>query len=57
MGGATQISPGTFTRESIDQSFAGEEGPTGGSTDSRGGAPSHSTRDLMATGGIVGLYR
>ena len=57
VGGSTQISPGTFTAASIDQSFSGEEGPTGGSTGSRGGAPSHSTRDLMATGGIVGLYR
>ena len=56
-GDGPNINPGTFTKESIDQSFAGEEGPTGGSTGSRGGAPSHSTRDLMATGGIVGLYR
>ena len=57
VGRSTQISPGTFTKESIDQSFAGEEGPTGGSTGSRGGAPSHSTRNLMATGGIGGLYK
>ena len=34
-GGSDEINinkDGTFTKESIDQSFAGEEGPTGGST-------------------------
>ena len=31
-GDGPNIDPGTFTKESIDQSFAGEEGPTGGST-------------------------
>ena len=29
-GDGPDINPGTFTKESIDQSFAGEEGPTGG---------------------------
>ena len=44
-----------FTKESIDSYFSGEEGPTGGSTtDTRGGAPSHSTRDLMSYGGRAG---
>jgi len=68
VSGGTQISPGTFTSESIDQSFAGEEGPTTSTTSgssgggwspgvSHSGAPSHSTKELMATGGIVGMYR
>ena len=41
-GDGPNINPGTFTKESIDQSFAGEEGPTGGSSggqsDSQAGA-------------------
>ena len=35
-GDGPNINPGTFTKESIDQSFAGEEGPTGGQTASSG---------------------
>jgi len=34
VGGSNKFSPGTFTAASIDQSFAGEEGPTGNSTTS-----------------------
>jgi hypothetical protein len=55
---------GTFTKESIDQSFSGEEGPTGGtSSGSRNETGFGSSgmgrdpNDRMATGGIVGLYR
>jgi len=57
-GGSDEINinkDGVFTKESIDSYFRGEEGPTGGSTtDTRGGAPSHSTRDLMSYGGRAG---
>ena len=55
---------GTFTKESIDQSFSGEEGPSGGtSSGSRNETGFGSSgmgrdpNDRMATGGIVGLYR
>ena len=64
VGGSTQISPGTFTAASIDQSFSGEEGPSGGtSSGSRNETGFGSSgmgrdpNDRMATGGIVGLYR
>ena len=63
VGGSTQISPGTFTKESIDQSFAGEEGPTGGSTASSGTVDTGdfeqdgTGRQGYINGGIVGLYR
>ena len=63
VGGSTQISPGTFTKESIDQSFAGEEGPTGGSTASSGTVDTGdfeqdgTGRQGYINGGIVGMYR
>ena len=63
VGGSTQISPGTFTKESIDRSFAGEEGPTGGSTASSGTVDTGNFeqdgtgRQGYINGGIVGLYR
>ena len=60
VGGSTQISPGTFTKESIDQSFAGEEGPTGGSSSGStgydGGQASSKGDEDMAYGGRAG-YR
>ena len=63
VGGSTQISPGTFIKESIDRSFAGEEGPTGGSTASSGTVDTGNFeqdgtgRQGYINGGIVGLYR
>ena len=63
VSGGTQISPGTFTKESIDQSFASEEGPTDGSSGSRNetgfgnSGMGRDPTDRMANGGIVGLYR
>jgi hypothetical protein len=65
VGGSTQISPGTFTAASIDQSFSGEEGPSGGSSSSSSDYGTNENfsnetgrgRTGYLEGGIVGLYR
>ena len=59
VSGGTQISPGTFTAESLSDSFAGEEGPTGGSTSTATMDASDFSDDTAGTpfkyGGIAGL--
>jgi len=60
VSGGTQISPGTFTADSISDSFSSEEGPSG---DSGGGGGNMSASDFsddtagtpFKYGGIAGL--
>lgn len=57
-GDGPNINPGTFTKESIDQSFAGEEGPTGGGESTATASASDFSDDTAGTpfeyGGRVG---
>ena len=62
VSGGTQISPGTFTAQSLSDSFSGEEGPSGDSGGGGGGgnmSASDFSDDTAGTpfkyGGIVGI--